>query len=978
MSDKVTIDHDRYHQLSDIHHKLTIKLLHISGLFNPQYINSSQLHEQNHSIDQLIQLLKSNKQQSINNLHAISTLYRHISDQQHSSLPIEIYVQCRLYTYDKCVSVQHSTPLIICQDRTNINCDQFIEFDVNYADINHTSYVYVQVYTIQHNYTTQSMQHKCIAAGKFLLIDTNRSQLKLGKQRCVLYRDRPFDDIPLSPAPITRQLRTLSHASTSNGHARSNSTNVNTNSTQERTRQNSTSSSQHQQSLIADNHQMDTYICKLVNHSLYDIVYIIIDMLQFHHNVLYNTNNTLRKPYTQLHSVSYTIQNNNATIQHRIPVPVTVQSTYNVQHQYNIIHDPESQYDNTIELMYNKLTRTSTINAIDLKPNRDERLQLNNIIHSYQRRLTLDEKELLWRFRYSLTDNKHALIKFLHCVNWNDNNESVAACTLLQQWNNSIIEISDLLEILNNTITTNVVVRQYAMNQLQRISDTELKLYLLQLIQACQFDSIDITQPVSYTIVQNSNTLISYLIQRCSNTIELATYFYWYIHIECIDTTQSLHNNKTQLYKYVNELFHCILQYNEFGLSIADILRNQQYLVFQLNSLHSACIMNGGNVSTRIQRMRSLLQNKQLKHMDLCDLQSNIVMPVQPHISVTGLVVHNTTMFKSALAPMLLCFNVAHHSTTQLSTPAVNTTINSTPRSTMGASRSSTGGGRLLTQPQQYRVIYKVGDDLRQDQLIVSMIRLIDSILQQIKLDLHLTPYNVIAVNHTAGFIEYISESYTLSYILDEYKDIKSFISHYNSTEQQYKQAMNRYIRSCAGYCCITYILGVGDRHNDNILLCSDGRLFHIDFAYIFGRDPKPYATAMRCSVDMIQCMIDSNDINDKETMYYNQFRRYIVLCFNYIRQHANLILNMIALMSHTDISDLNDITIQNNHNMNSSSNTTNHAAEQIISKIAEKFRLDLSDDDAGVYILSLLDQSVSAVMPHIMDVVHKWATYWR
>ena len=69
------------------------------------------------------------------------------------------------------------------------------------------------------------------------------------------------------------------------------------------------------------------------------------------------------------------------------------------------------------------------------------------------------------------------------------------------------------------------------------------------------------------------------------------------------------------------------------------------------------------------------------------------------------------------------------------------------------------------------RYMLKEGDDLRQDQLIVHMIILMDSILKRYGLDLRLTPYQVIAASTSDGFIEFVHPSATISSVLDKYEN---------------------------------------------------------------------------------------------------------------------------------------------------------------------------------------------------------------
>jgi len=61
----------------------------------------------------------------------------------------------------------------------------------------------------------------------------------------------------------------------------------------------------------------------------------------------------------------------------------------------------------------------------------------------------------------------------------------------------------------------------------------------------------------------------------------------------------------------------------------------------------------------------------------------------------------------------------------------------------------------------------------------------------------------------------------------------------YVDDEHVIKEVRQRFMKSCAAYCVLTFLLGAGDRHKHNIMITKKGVLFHIDYGYVMGADPK-------------------------------------------------------------------------------------------------------------------------------------------
>lgn len=583
------------------------------------------------------------------------------------------------------------------------------------------------------------------------------------------------------------------------------------------------------------------------------------------------------------------------------------------------IYDPEvGAKDNPAESKHRRLVRSQHRHGIldkDLKPNAKVRDELNMIMsYSPTHVLLPEEKDLVWKFRYHLTKDKRALTKFVKSVNWQDQSESRQAIQVLGKWTD--IDVDDALELLGPTFD-NRAVRGYAVDRLRKAGDNELLLYLLQLVQALKFEHIstDLNQAT-----MRASSLANFLISRAVENFTLGNYFYWYLGVEYDDKSNEQGEEVRTMYAKVQYDFMKELESRPGGKETRVTIRRQAELITVLSRISADIQASRDSYPRKLENTKSFLADSK---NELLTIDPPIPMPLDPSVMVAGVVPEETRVFKSSLSPIMVTFKTVSGS--------------------------------------KYPIIFKTGDDLRQDQLVIQIITLMDQLLQKENLDLKLSPYKILATSTSAGASQFVP-SQTFSAIASKFhtNPALAYLRQHNPDDGAYlgvrKETLDTFAKSCAGYCVITYILGVGDRHLENLLLAPDGHFFHADFGFILGRDPKPFAPALKLSKEMADAMGGANPPSE----VYLQFKQYCFLAFAALRKSSNLILNLFSLMVHANIPDIKA------------------EPDKAVFKVKERFHLELNEEDAIRHLDRIMEDSLNGIMPVVIDRLHDFVQAFR
>ncbi|KAG5483263.1 hypothetical protein LSCM1_04804 [Leishmania martiniquensis] len=500
--------------------------------------------------------------------------------------------------------------------------------------------------------------------------------------------------------------------------------------------------------------------------------------------------------------------------------------------------------------------------------------------------LTSDDKTILWKYREMLLDRPQAMAKVLSAVNWLMPFDVYEAHCLLRRWRP--LAAFDALQLLDAQYA-DLAVREQAVEYIDEMSDYELRGCILQLVQVLKYE------PYHYS------ALARFLLRRSlrSNHI-IGHYVFWYLAAE------------------VKNPAIC----ERHGLLLEELIKRSPlrwgYLrqVYVCNELLQCALS--------VQRAPKKDRIKCL-HESLAQVRfpQRFTLALNPSMECCAVEINQCKVMCSKKLPLWLAFR--NH----------------------------------LNQDDLFFVIFKSGDDLRQDLFTLQLLELMDGLWKATGLDLHLTPYGCISTGEGVGMIEVVMNSDTIANITRQeggaqaaFSDepMLNWLRRFNHDRSDVERCMWNFVLSVAGYTVATYVLGIGDRHNDNIMLRQDGTLFHIDFGHFLGNYKTKFGIK-RETAPFIFTPMYLYAMGGSSSPIFKHFVDVACQAYNALRRHSSTLIMLFMLMLSTGIPELQTL----------------HDIEWLRTVLL----LNRSDEEASEHYKNLINDALNNFRTLLNDYIH-------
>ncbi|CAL9683053.1 unnamed protein product [Knipowitschia caucasica] len=476
--------------------------------------------------------------------------------------------------------------------------------------------------------------------------------------------------------------------------------------------------------------------------------------------------------------------------------------------------------------------------------------------------LSPEDKELLWHFRHECMKHPRAYPKLLGSVRWGKQEDVLATHQLLERssaWDTSGLDVGLAMQLLDCHYS-DAQVRSMAVRKLETLGDDDVLRYLLQLVQAVKFEPY------------HNSALVRFLLKRALRSKRIGHFLFWFLRSEI---AQSMH---------YQQRYAVLLEAYLRGCG-EDMLLDFKKQVDMTEALQKVTrevkAMSADKYDVTAQVVFQLRQK--LEALQSSGLPTSFRVPYDPGLRAGALLIEQCKVMASKKKPLWLQFKRADPTT---------------------LCKDSIG------------IIFKDGDDLRQDMLILQILLIMESIWETESLDLCLLPYGCISTGNRIGMIEIVKDATTIANIQQSvvgstgaFKDeiLCQWLRDKCICEDKFQQAVEKFLFSCGGYCVATYVLGIGDRHNDNIMITESGNLFHIDFGHILGN----YKSFMGISKEWVPFVLTPDFLyvmgtsGKKSSPNFLKFQDVCVKAYLALRHHTNLLIILFSMMLMTGMPQL-------------------------------------------------------------------------
>lgn len=257
-------------------------------------------------------------------------------------------------------------------------------------------------------------------------------------------------------------------------------------------------------------------------------------------------------------------------------------------------------------------------------------------------------------------------------------------------------------------------------------------------------------------------------------------------------------------------------------------------------------------------------------------------------------------------------------------------------------------GGELEEKSEQVGLLLK-NDDIRRDAIVMGIIHLMDTILKrELQTDFYILTYPVIPVGPKKGLIQTVASSSTLFDIkYNQKKTLLVWIMNHNPT-LTVQEIRQNFVCSCAAFSVINYLLGVGDRHLKNVMITTEGKLFHVDYGYLMGNNPHIFVPEIRLTPEMVEVM------GTEDSLDYKHFQNSCKTIYNVLRRHVGIFSTMLHYLQRNKLLNL--------------------SAQALDQQIRQRFRPGLKDDEAGFQFVSYLDRGRGSYSEYFSDLCYYYS----